>query len=199
MTRKKIGTRASSVVQERNAPAFEIPNPKLEITGRTSSRRVRQEAGLWLKNEQRVRPINKRFLARIVRRLLNDLLRVEDHDLAIHLIGEKKMTELNETILYHAGTTDVITFDYSIESPALLAGEIFVCVDEALLQAERFRTTWQSELVRYIVHGVLHLLGHDDLKAAARAKMKREENRLVRELGQEFDLRKLGVKTRVTG
>lgn len=129
---------------------------------------------------------------------MNDLLRKENYDLTIHLVGEKKMTELNETILRHAGSTDVITLDYSIEAPgSMLAGEIFVCLGEALLQSKRFRATWQSELVRYIVHGVLHLLGHDDLKAAERAKMKREENRLVRELGQRFDLRKLGVKTRV--
>jgi probable rRNA maturation factor len=61
-------------------------------------------------------------------------------------------------------------------------GELFICVDEAIRQAKRFRTTWQSELMRYIVHGVLHLLGHDDHRAADRLKMKREENRLVRKL-----------------
>ena len=60
-----------------------------------------------------------------------------------------------------------------------LHGEIFVCVDEAVLQARKFGTSWQSEIVRYIVHGVLHLLGFDDSSAGARRKMKREENRLV--------------------
>ena len=42
-----------------------------------------------------------------------------------------------------------------------LHGEIFICVDEAIPQAKEFRTSWQSEIVRYIVHGVLHLLGHE--------------------------------------
>ena len=50
------------------------------------------------------------------------------------------------------------------ETPVLLCctGKSFVCLDEAVRQARRFHTTWQSELVRYVVHGVLHLLGYDD-------------------------------------
>jgi rRNA maturation RNase YbeY len=69
-----------------------------------------------------------------------------------------------------------------------LHGELFICVDEAVLQAKNFKTSWQSEIVRYVVHGVLHLLGHDDLKPGLRRKMKREENRLVRLLARRFSL-----------
>jgi ssRNA-specific RNase YbeY (16S rRNA maturation enzyme) len=46
-------------------------------------------------------------------------------------------------------------------------------------------------LVRYVAHGVLHLLGHDDLKPDLRRRMKREENRLVRILSARFALSKL--------
>jgi probable rRNA maturation factor len=66
-----------------------------------------------------------------------------------------------------------------------------VCVDEAILQAKNFKTSWQSEVVRCVVHGVLHLLGHDDLKADLRRKMKREENRLMRSLAKSFSLAQL--------
>ena len=111
------------------------------------------------------------------------------------------MTRLNETFLHHPGSTDVITFDYaepaapsarSPRSPALLHGEIFVCLDAAVSQARRFHTTWQSELVRYIVHGLLHLLGHDDRDSRARRGMKRAETLLVHKLARQFDLRALG-------
>jgi probable rRNA maturation factor len=61
-------------------------------------------------------------------------------------------------------------------------------MDDAILQAKQFQTSWQSEVMRYIVHGVLHLLGHDDLKPPLRRKMKREENRLVRLLSKKFSL-----------
>ena len=75
----------------------------------------------------------------------------------------------------------------------------FICVDEAVFQARKFGTSWQSETVRYVVHGVLHLLGHDDLRAAARCKMKREENRLLRELSRRFSLAQLANNLKITG
>jgi probable rRNA maturation factor len=117
------------------------------------------------------------------------------------------MTTLNETFLQHEGSTDVITFDYVDNGRAgsplpaggahgvtrpTLHGEIFICVDEALLQARKFKTAWQPEIVRYVVHGVLHLLGHDDSQPAARRKMKREETRLLRGLSRRFSLAQLG-------
>ena len=60
-----------------------------------------------------------------------------------------------------------------------------------MAQAKEFKSSWQSELVRYVVHGVLHLLGYDDLKPELRRKMKREENRLVRLLAKRFSLAQL--------
>lgn len=75
----------------------------------------------------------------------------------------------------------------------LLHGEIFVCLDEAVSQAHRFHTNWQSELVRYIVHGVLHLLGYDDLNNRARRRMKAAEDNLVGQLARQFDFHGLGI------
>jgi rRNA maturation RNase YbeY len=65
-------------------------------------------------------------------------------------------------------------------------GDVFICVDVAVEQAREFRTTWQEELARYIVHALLHLCGHDDLAAAPRRRMKQAENRLVRQLSRQF-------------
>ena len=65
------------------------------------------------------------------------------------------------------------------------------------MQAKKFKTSWQSELVRYVVHGVLHLLGHDDLKPDLRRKMKREENRLVRLLAKRFSLAQLARTVKI--
>ena len=157
-------------------------------------------------NRQRTRKINLRLLKQIAAALLAEL-KIEKAELGINLVAAPEMTRLNETFLRHAGSTDVITFDYAddgragsppaaktgrrTEDAPALHGEIFICVDEAVLQARNFGTTWQSEIVRYIVHGVLHLLGHDDSRAGARRKMKREENRLLRELSRRFSLAQL--------
>ena len=140
-------------------------------------------------NLQRIKPINRRKLREITEAALAEL-GIARWNLTFYLVGAKKMTDINETHLNHEGPTDVITFDYSDHASRIthhcLAGEIFICVDVAVTQAREFRTTWQSEVVRYIVHALLHLCGHDDLQPAARREMKRHENRLVRKLATRF-------------
>ena len=84
---------------------------------------------------------------------------------------------------------------HSVGSHDPLHGEIFICLDDAVKQAREFRTTWQGELTRYVIHGLLHLCGHDDLKPAARRKMKREENRLLRVVAKRFALSKLETRS----
>ena len=144
-----------------------------------------------LLNRQRTRKLDTRGLRKITLALLGEL-QVVEAELGVTFVADEEMTLVNETFLQHEGSTDVITFDHTPTQNSRrksaetkqnsLHGELFICVDEAIRQAKRFRTTWQSELMRYIVHGVLHLLGHDDHRAADRLKMKREENRLVRKL-----------------
>ena len=74
------------------------------------------------------------------------------------------------------------------DAPALdLHGELFVCVDVAVAQARLFRVHWQSEVVRYIVHGILHLQGFDDRKPGPRRRMKRQEERLLKHLAGRFE------------
>jgi probable rRNA maturation factor len=167
---------------------------------------------LTLRNRQRLRPLNLPLLRRVVRALLQEAWPDASFDLAVYVVAAPRITQLNETFLHHQGSTDVITFDYAESAgqasrpsserlfgalerdrrdacPTLLHGEIFVCVDEAVSQARRFRTTWQSELVRYIVHGILHLLGYKDSHSRARRKMKVAEDALVRRLSRQFDFR----------
>jgi probable rRNA maturation factor len=147
-----------------------------------------------IRNQRRAVLIDKRLLRLITRTLLIESLEREHFDLGIYLVGVPRITELNETWLKHQGRTDVITFDYrDPTAPETLAGEIFICVDEAIAQARRFRTSWQTELVRYAVHGILHLSGYDDQKAGDRVRMKQAENRLLRDLSRRFNLRKLGA------
>ncbi len=144
-----------------------------------------------LLNRQRTRKLDSQRLRKITLALLGEL-QVAEAELGVTFVTDKEMTLVNETFLQHKGSTDVITFDHTPTQDSRrksvgvehnsLHGELFICVDEAVRQAKRFRTTWQAELTRYIVHGVLHLLGHDDHRAADRLKMKREENRLVRKL-----------------
>jgi len=168
----------------------------------TSAKRT---AGLTIAilNRQRTKKINMHLLRQITATLLTEL-EIEAAAIGINLIGAREMTLVNETFLQHEGSTDVITFDHmekrKVESGKRkqLHGELFVCVGEAISQAKNFKTSWQSEAVRYIVHGVLHLLGYDDLKSDLRRKMKREENRLVRLLAKKFSLAQIGARSKIS-
>ena len=161
-------------------------------------------------NRQRTEQINSRLLKQMVKALLADL-KIRKAELEINLVTTPAMTRLNEQFLHHKGPTDVIAFDYmkDVGQASCLShrktpdngdrqdacptvhGEIFICVEEAVSQARKFRVSWQSEVARYVIHGILHLLGHDDLRAGARRKMKREENCLMRKLSRRFALSKL--------
>ena len=112
---------------------------------------------LTLRNRQRTRVIDLRRLRRLALTLLQDLLAVQQFDLGIYLVSAAEITRLNEKFLRHQGSTDVITFNYEETAPpasgrsggrdtcsTLLHGEIFICIDEAVAQAHRFRTAWQS-------------------------------------------------------
>jgi len=154
---------------------------------------------LEFRNRQRARKINPRRLKAIIRSFLEAPNKAADHGLpfhhyglAIHLVDSPEIQNLNETWLRHKGPTDVITFDYSDPAqPHRLGGEIFICIPEAIAQANQFDTTWQSEVVRYIVHGILHLSGFDDQTRGQQRKMKRVEDHWMKILSAEFDLRKI--------
>ena len=154
-------------------------------------------SGTLLIKRARTVPVDTRQLRQITRVLLGELLVLEDFELGIHLVRAPEMTRINEAFLQHKGATDVITFDYAGRA-ARLHGELYICHDVAISQAREFRTSWPSELVRYVVHGVLHLRGFDDHHAADRRKMKREENRLLRELTRRFPISKLAQTRQAT-
>jgi rRNA maturation RNase YbeY len=98
------------------------------------------------------------------------------------------MTRINQEFLRHEGSTDVITFDYKNDTPSLdLAGECYICPAVARRQAAEFNTCYPEEILRYAVHGILHLQGYDDLAPAARRRMKAAENRWMKTLCAETD------------
>jgi len=162
---------------------------------------MHRPAQLALRNRQKTRKVNIPLLRRLTKTLLEQLLPPRPYQLCIHLVSAQEMIRLNQSFLHHTGPTDVITFDLSSEAstkgdePFLLYGEIFVCLDVAQAQAREFQTTWQAELARYVAHGLLHLYGYDDRDSLQRRRMKRQEDRLVRQLTERFRLSRLGLPT----
>ena len=145
---------------------------------------------LAFRNRQHSRSLNIPLLRRVTRHLLHDELGIRSHELGIHFVNNAEMARLNSRFLQHEGSTDVITFDHGAgKSQPHLHGEIFISIPDAIKQAREFGTTWQSETVRYIIHGLLHLCGYDDLQPKKRREMKREESRLLLRMAHLFPLK----------
>ncbi len=92
-------------------------------------------------------------------------------DLSAAFLDDAAMVKLHADFLNDPTPTDVITFPGEAGDPTF-AGEICVCVDQALREAPKHGNTLEEELLLYLVHGWLHLAGHDDLSDAPRAAMR---------------------------
>lgn len=103
----------------------------------------------------------------------------------IALVTDADMGQLHEEFMGDPSTTDVLTFDLRDGDGPELEGEIAVCVDVARRQARRWRAGVKEELLRYVIHGVLHLLGYDDDVPARRRRMRRAEDRVLARLEGE--------------
>ncbi len=136
-------------------------------------------------NRQRLLKINTPLLKKIARHVLADL-GVTGGSLSIALVDDGAMAKLNAQYHHVEGPTDILTFDYGAG-----AGELIISVEHAQSQAKQFRSTPSRELPLYIIHGLLHLHGHDDLKPRPRARMRAAERRLLALLEKAFPLRKL--------
>jgi probable rRNA maturation factor len=138
-----------------------------------------------LEDRQSLLRVSRRWAARIVRGTLR-AQQIDAADIGILLLEDRAMARLNRRWLDHAGTTDVITFPLGEPGDPgcdRLRGDLVVSVETA--SREALRLGWQArhELAYYLVHGLLHLTGHDDRTAAGRRRMRRREREVMGCLG----------------
>jgi probable rRNA maturation factor len=116
------------------------------------------------------------------RRLARDLRRLTAHaaglfggdlEIAFAVIDDERMHALNRQFLAHDHPTDVLAFPLA-EEPCLM-GDVLISADTARREAARRGHPAYHELLLYAVHGVLHLIGHDDHDTARRRRMRRAE------------------------
>jgi probable rRNA maturation factor len=88
--------------------------------------------------------------------------------------SDRFLEAMNIQYLNHKDLTDIITFDNS-ESQEI-EGDIYISIDRVRENAITFKTSFQHELHRVIIHGVLHLLGYSDKTAAKKAEMRNKED-----------------------
>ena len=125
---------------------------------------------------------NYKFIEkRKIHSLVNSLsksLNFKIQSLEINFIGQKEILEINKAHLNHNYFTDIITFNYSGDNK-LLDGEILISVDDAIENAKNYKVSLKEEICRLVIHGILHLLGYNDISTSEKRKMKLMENKLL--------------------
>ena len=89
--------------------------------------------------------------------------------------SDEYLLDINQKYLEHNTYTDIITFDY-IENLNIISGDIFVSIDRVKENSIKFKVTFEEELRRVLIHGILHLLGYPDKKPSEEKKMREKEN-----------------------
>lgn len=92
-------------------------------------------------------------------------------------VSDEKILEVNNQYLGHDYYTDIITFDYC--EGDILNGDIVISLDTVRTNAEKFGKTYEDELNRVIIHGVLHLCGINDKGPGEREIMENNENKAL--------------------
>ena len=113
----------------------------------------------------------KKWISKVV-----DLEGYELSELSYIFCSDEYLLNINKEYLQHDYYTDIITFDNS-EEDALIAGDIFISIDRVEENAKELNISFENELKRVMIHGVLHLCGYGDKSE--------EEQKLMREKEEE--------------
>ncbi len=134
-------------------------------------------------NEQAAHAIDEERLRRAVRSVLQGE-QVAQATVSVAIVDDAAIHRLNRQYLQHDFTTDVLSFVLDRSANAL-EGEVIASIETAAAAARSFRSTIGDELLLYVVHGTLHLVGYDDQEPQAAATMRARERRYLAAIGCE--------------
>ena len=114
-------------------------------------------------------------------------MNVAQAQLSVVFVTDRKIKLLNKAFLGHDKTTDVISFDLTDDTLSRskkknikrIEGEIIVSAVTAFNNAKIYKTSPYQELVLYVIHGILHLLGYDDHSTADIKRIRKKEKELM--------------------
>lgn len=142
-----------------------------------------------VRNAARAGGIDVRALKAAARELL---AAADEHgsSLSVSLVRDGEISRLNRDHRGKSNATDVLSFPLNpwehAPAPERLLGDIVISVDTARRQAAEYDAPLQNEIYRLLIHGILHLLGHDHQEPGQRARMESEERRLAAAIGMPW-------------
>jgi probable rRNA maturation factor len=90
------------------------------------------------------------------------------------IVSDETILFTNQQFLNHDFFTDIITFDYSLVN--IINGDIFISFDTVQSNSQKFNVSFQNELHRVVIHGIMHLCGYDDTSEMEKTVMRDKEN-----------------------
>jgi len=96
-------------------------------------------------------------------------------DISYTFCTDEDLLEINRSFLDHDTFTDIISFPTS-GNPNIVSGEIFISVDRVKENAIEFKVSIKKELLRVMIHGVLHFIGYEDHSSAEKKQMRAKED-----------------------
>ena len=160
------------------------------------------EIQVTVTNAQRALPISAARVKRLMQCAIRTLRIRAPGTFAITFISDRRMRTLNKRFLRHDRPTDVLSFRYdTAEGPRPKAGppasglrptvgEILIAPAMARTYAREHGIAYTEELSRYVVHGLLHWLGHDDRTPSQQRKMRAREDRILAQCATESSMTK---------
>lgn len=151
---------------------------------------------ITIQNTQKDLALSLKSIREMIPRLLQKL-EIHTDEVILHFVSKKKMGKVHADFFNDPSPTDCMSFPLDPpESPLsksqshTILGEIFVCPQVAIEFAEENNLDPYEETTLYIIHGLLHLLGYDDIDPKMRKKMRAMEKHCI-ELITPFSLKKL--------
>ena len=139
-------------------------------------------ARIRLVNLQRAHPIPRRRVAATAVRILKRF-RIQRGEFSITFVGAQRMQRLNHRYHHRDRLTDVLAFDLRLPAQRrgrVMVGEVIIAPAVAAREAAHYGQRYAEELLTYVAHGMLHLLGYRDGTPRERRRMEQLQNIFVR-------------------
>lgn len=133
----------------------------------------------YFAEEVKMPAIKKREISRWIKTVAESYKKTVG-DISYIFCNDNRILDVNRQYLQHDYYTDIITFDYTEDNQ--INGDIFISIDTVKSNAEQYGQTFENELHRIIIHGILHLCGIKDKGEKERAEMTRCENIALEQL-----------------
>lgn len=137
------------------------------------------KTSIVVRNSNKRFKLNERYIKKIAAEVLAMLKKPRDTKLDIVFLSDPAIRPFNKRYKHRDRPTDVLSFDLGP------CGQILISSDTALRNSRIFNTSFEEEIVLYVVHGILHLSGYDDGTRPEKKRMSGKESRILKRLCQK--------------